>query len=505
MWRVPRSVGAARRPDRPRRGLDPGRGLSATLSPQEPRSLPGLFHVHGTARSAYRPGTSPSKCARAAKGCAHARNRDRRSPVGRRGQRQGDRPPREPGRLRREVQRRQQRRPHGRHRRREVRPPPAAERHPHARAARRSSATASSSTSASSSRSSTGSRPGASTRRELLLSANAHLIAEYHRTLDKVAERFLGSRRIGTTGRGIGPAYADKMNRIGVRVQDIFDEKILRQKVEGSLELKNQMLAKIYNRRAIEVDQIMDELLQHRDRIAPMVADTSLVLNQALDRGETVLLEAGQATLLDVDHGTYPFVTSSSATSGGACTGFRDRADADRPGDRDRQGLRHTGRRGTVPDRAVRRQRRVPAQDRVGVRHDDRPAAPLRLVRRGRGPVRRAGQRRHRLRADQARRADRAGDGAGLRGLRRRRRTPRRDAGQPDGLPPRQADLRGAARLVGGHLRGAHARRPAAERPGLRQGGRGDVGRPDLRDRRRARADTRPPWCTTCSRSRRSG
>ena len=156
---------------------------------------------------------------------------------------------------------------------------------------------------------------------KLLLSANAHLIAEYHRTLDKVAERFLGSRKIGTTGRGIGPAYADKMNRIGVRVQDIFDENILRQKVEGSLELKNQVLAKIYNRRAIEVDQIMDELLQYRDRIAPMVVDSSLVLNEALDRGETVLLEAGQATLLDVDHGTYPFVTSSSATSGGACTG----------------------------------------------------------------------------------------------------------------------------------------------------------------------------------------
>ena len=155
----------------------------------------------------------------------------------------------------------------------------------------------------------------------LLVSANAHVISDYHRTLDKVAERFLGSRKIGTTGRGIGPAYADKMNRIGVRVQDIFDEKILRQKVEGALDLKNQILAKIYNRRAIEVDQIMAELMEHRGRLAPMVADTGLVLNQALDNGETVLLEAGQATLLDVDHGTYPFVTSSSATAGGACTG----------------------------------------------------------------------------------------------------------------------------------------------------------------------------------------
>ncbi len=155
----------------------------------------------------------------------------------------------------------------------------------------------------------------------LLVSANAHVICDYHRTLDKVAERFLGSRRIGTTGRGIGPAYADKMNRIGVRVQDVFDEKILRQKVEGALDLKNQILAKIYNRRAIEVDPIMAELLEHRERLRPMVADTGLVLNQALDKGGTVLLEAGQATLLDVDHGTYPFVTSSSATSGGACTG----------------------------------------------------------------------------------------------------------------------------------------------------------------------------------------
>ncbi|HYO32906.1 MAG TPA: adenylosuccinate synthase [Nocardioidaceae bacterium] len=155
----------------------------------------------------------------------------------------------------------------------------------------------------------------------LLISANAHVIADYHRTLDKVAERFLGANRIGTTGRGIGPTYADKMNRIGVRIQDVFDEKILRQKVEGALDLKNQLLTKVYNRRAIDPDEIMDDLLSHRDRLRPMVADTSLVLNSALSRGEYVALEAGQATLLDVDHGTYPFVTSSSATAGGACTG----------------------------------------------------------------------------------------------------------------------------------------------------------------------------------------
>ncbi|MBZ5735677.1 adenylosuccinate synthase [Nocardioides sp. TRM66260-LWL] len=155
----------------------------------------------------------------------------------------------------------------------------------------------------------------------LVVSANAHVIADYNRTLDKVAERFLGSRRLGTTGRGIGPTYADKMNRVGIRVQDLFDESILRQKVEGALELKGQVLAKIYNRRAPSVDDTVAELLQYAERLRPYVVDTGLLLNQALDRGETVLLEAGQATLLDVDHGTYPFVTSSSATAGGACTG----------------------------------------------------------------------------------------------------------------------------------------------------------------------------------------
>jgi adenylosuccinate synthase len=155
----------------------------------------------------------------------------------------------------------------------------------------------------------------------LRISANAHVIADYNRTLDKVTERFLGSRRIGTTGRGIGPTYADKMNRIGIRIQDIFDEKILTQKVEGVLDLKGQVLTKVYNRRPATVEETVEELLAYVDRLGPMVCDTGLLLNQALDRDEIVLLEAGQATLLDVDHGTYPFVTSSSATAGGACTG----------------------------------------------------------------------------------------------------------------------------------------------------------------------------------------
>jgi adenylosuccinate synthase len=155
----------------------------------------------------------------------------------------------------------------------------------------------------------------------LLVSAAAHVITPYNRTLDKVTERFLGSRKLGTTGRGIGPTYADKMARVGIRVQDLFDADVLREKVTGALSFKNQVLVKVYNRRGFDVDAVVDELLGYADRLRPMVADTALLLSRMLDEGRTVVLEAGQATQLDVDHGTYPFVTSSNATAGGACTG----------------------------------------------------------------------------------------------------------------------------------------------------------------------------------------
>jgi adenylosuccinate synthase len=155
----------------------------------------------------------------------------------------------------------------------------------------------------------------------LLVSGSAHVIAPYNRIMDKVTERFLGKRKIGTTGRGIGPTYSDKINRVGIRVWDLFDEKILRAKVEGALEQKNHLLVKVYNRRAITVDETVTELMQYAERLRPMVADTSLVLNTALDEGKTVLFEGGQATMLDIDHGTYPFVTSSNATAGGVLTG----------------------------------------------------------------------------------------------------------------------------------------------------------------------------------------
>jgi adenylosuccinate synthase len=155
----------------------------------------------------------------------------------------------------------------------------------------------------------------------LLISANAHLIMPYHRALDKVTERYLGSNRIGTTGRGIGPAYGDKISRVGIRVQDLFDPGILDQKLDLVLRDKNQILTKVYNRRAIDPPQIADVYKQYAERLKPYVADTSLVLGKALDEGKVVLLEGAQATMLDVDHGTYPFVTSSSPTAGGACAG----------------------------------------------------------------------------------------------------------------------------------------------------------------------------------------
>ena len=155
----------------------------------------------------------------------------------------------------------------------------------------------------------------------LLISANAHLIMPYHQALDKVSERYLGSARIGTTGRGIGPTYGDKIYRIGIRVQDLFDPGIFRQKLELVLREKNQVLTKVYNRRAIEPGPIADEYLGYAERLRQYVADTGLVLGQALDNDRVVLLEGAQATMLDVDHGTYPFVTSSSPTAGGACAG----------------------------------------------------------------------------------------------------------------------------------------------------------------------------------------
>jgi adenylosuccinate synthase len=155
----------------------------------------------------------------------------------------------------------------------------------------------------------------------LLISADAHLVMPHHRALDRVVERYLGQARIGTTGRGIGPAYSDKVSRVGIRVQDLLDPGILRMKLELVLREKNQVLVKVYNRKALDASAVVEEYLAYGERLRPYIADTRLELARALEQGATVLLEGAQATLLDVDHGTYPFVTSSNPTAGGACVG----------------------------------------------------------------------------------------------------------------------------------------------------------------------------------------
>ena len=154
-----------------------------------------------------------------------------------------------------------------------------------------------------------------------LISANAHIITPYHQVLDKVTERFAGNKRIGTTGRGIGPAYSDKINRIGIRVQDLLDPNSLADKVEAALAPKNQLLVKVYNRAALKPEAVTQALLAHAETLRPFIVDTAVLLNQALDDDQVVLFEGAQANHLDVDFGTYPYVTSSNPSAGGACTG----------------------------------------------------------------------------------------------------------------------------------------------------------------------------------------
>ncbi len=156
----------------------------------------------------------------------------------------------------------------------------------------------------------------------LMVSGNAHLIMPYHQELDRVTERYLGKNALGTTKRGIGPAYADKATRVGIRVQDLFDPKIFRQKLDVALKEKNAVLAKVYNRLPLSADEIASRYLdEYAPRIAPMVGDAVGVVHDALEDGRNVLMEGAQATFLDLDHGTYPFVTSSNPVAGGACTG----------------------------------------------------------------------------------------------------------------------------------------------------------------------------------------
>jgi len=156
---------------------------------------------------------------------------------------------------------------------------------------------------------------------KLIISGNAHLIMPYHRLLDQAAETHLGIAKIGTTHKGIGPAYTDKASRIGIRAQDMLDMKIFREKLAQVLRTKNDLLVKVYELPPMDLDEIVREHEVYADRLRERIKDTSLYINRALDDGKRVLFEGAQGTLLDLDHGTYPFVTSSSPVAGGACAG----------------------------------------------------------------------------------------------------------------------------------------------------------------------------------------
>jgi adenylosuccinate synthase len=156
----------------------------------------------------------------------------------------------------------------------------------------------------------------------LLISQNAHLIMPYHKALDVASEKLKGSQKIGTTGRGIGPAYADKINRKGIRMADILDAERFREKLTANVGEANFLLERFYNAPLIHLDAVYDEYIRYAARLKRYIADTTLVLSEAIGKRKKVLAEGAQGTHLDVDHGTYPFVTSSSPTAGGACTGL---------------------------------------------------------------------------------------------------------------------------------------------------------------------------------------
>ena len=206
----------------------------------------------------------------------------------------------------------------------------------------------------------------------LRISANAHVIMPYHVKLDTAGELKLGKLEIGTTRRGIGPAYSDKAARLGIRVQDLLDEKILRKKIMTAMEPKQQMLRPFAKDPELDLHTMVETYLTYGHRLEPHIADTARLCWDALDADRTVLFEGAQGTMLDLDHGTYPFVTSSNPVAGAACIGAGVGPARHRRGLGDRQGLRDPGRRRPLPHRARRRARRAAARARRRDGHDDR-------------------------------------------------------------------------------------------------------------------------------------
>ena len=246
----------------------------------------------------------------------------------------------------------------------------------------------------------------------LRISANAHLIMPYHLLLDSAGEAKLGSLQIGTTRRGIGPCYADKAARLGIRVQDLLDEKILKKKIVAAMEPKRLSLRPFEKDPALDLHTMTEEYLTYGHRLEQHIADTSKLMWEMLDDGQTVILEGAQGAMLDIDHGTYPFVTSSNPLAGAACVGTRHRAEGDRRDLGHLQGLHDARRRRAVPERAARRDGRDDPPARRRVRHDDRPAAAHRLAGPRRAALRGAPEHADGARGDQARRALRASTGS---------------------------------------------------------------------------------------------
>ena len=227
----------------------------------------------------------------------------------------------------------------------------------------------------------------------LRVSANAHVIMPYHLLLDHAGEARLGKREIGTTKRGIGPCYADKASRLGIRMQDLLDEKILRQKIAAAMEPKAPLLRDFVKDPRLDLHQMTEDYRAFGDRLAPYIADTPPIAWDALERDRLVVFEGAQGTLLDIDHGTYPFVTSSNPVAGAACVGAGVGPQVDRRGVGHLEGLLHARGRRAVPVRAARRDGRPPARGRARVRHHHRPRPPLRLAGPGGAALRRARER----------------------------------------------------------------------------------------------------------------
>ena len=339
----------------------------------------------------------------------------------------------------------------------------------------------------------------------LLISADAHLIMPYHRAIDKVTERYLGKARIGTTGRGIGPAYGDKVARIGIRVQDLLDPSILRPEGRGRAGAsKNQILVKIYNRKALDVGRDRRRVrsatpsgFRHRASPTPGCCWARRWTTARTCCWRARRARCSTSTTAPIRSSPRPTRPPAAPAAGSGIGPTRItrvigilKAYTTRVGS------------GPFPTELFDDIRRVPAQDRRRGRRDHRPAAPLRLVRRGHRPVRDPGQRHHRLLPHQARRAVRAGAGADLRRLRRRRRAGRRDADDPDRAsttPSRSTSSCPAGSRTSRQCR--DLRRPAGRTRRPTCGGWRSCPAPGSPRSASAPAATRPSCCTTSSRS----